>query len=341
MIQDVLTAMIKAYEIQGVLSLKNSFNRIGLDHVILVKVATTAVVTQLLGGKPETIAAALSQAWIDGQSLRTYRHAPNVGTRKSWASADATRRGVQLAMMSLKGEMGYPSALSAKTWGFYDVFFKGKKLDIPEPYACKVMENILFKVPFPTEAHAQTAVECALLLREKVKNRLLEIKKITLHTHESAIRIISKTGKLYNSADRDHCIQYIIAVALIFGEVTAEHYDDTIASDPRIDELRKKIEVMEDKNFSQDYLDPNKRSIANALQIEFEDGSTPKKIVVEYPLGHKKRRKEGESAILKKFADNLSSHYPEQQKHKILELCQDQSKLEKTPVNEFMELWVM
>jgi len=338
---DVLTAMIKAHEIQGVLALENSFNRVGLDHVVLVKVASTAVVTQLLGGNQEDVATALSQAWIDGQSLRTYRHAPNTGSRKSWAAGDATSRAVKLAMLTLKGEMGYPSALSAKTWGFYDVMFKSHPFKFQRPYGSYVMENVLFKISYPAEFHAQTAVECALKLHKEVKDKLDKIEKITLATHESAIRIISKTGPLYNPADRDHCLQYMVAIALIFGGLTADHYEDKIAHDPRIDFLREKMHVVEDKQFSHDYHDPEKRSIANAIQIHFKDKSHTEKVIVEYPLGHRRRRQEGVPVLLEKFANNLATHFPARQCKKILEHCQDQKRLESMAVNEFMDLWII
>lgn len=339
--QDVLTAMIKAHEIQGVLALENSFNRVGLDHVVLVKVASAAVVTQLLGGSKEDIATALSQAWVDGQSLRTYRHAPNAGSRKSWAAGDATSRAVRLALFTMKGEMGYPSVLSAKTWGFYDVLFKGNKFKFQRPYGSYVMENVLFKISFPAEFHAQTAVECAVKLHNQIKDRLDEIQKITLTTHESAIRIISKTGQLYNPADRDHCLQYMVAMGLIFGGLTADHYEDNVAQDSRIDQLREKMEVVENKEFSQDYHDPEKRSIANAIQVHFKDGSSTDKITVEYPIGHRRRRQEGIPVLLAKFATNLATRFSKRQVKNILTLCENQSKLQETPVNEFMDLWVV
>lgn len=341
LMRDVLTAMIKAHEIQGVLALENSFNRAGLDHVVLVKTASTAVVTQLLGGNKNEIASALSQAWVDGQSLRTYRHAPNTGSRKSWAAGDATSRAVRLAMLTMRGEMGYPSALTAKTWGFYDVSFKGNPFKFQRPYGSYVMENVLFKISYPAEFHAQTAVECALKLHHQIKNRLDDIKQIVLTTHESAIRIISKTGPLYNPADRDHCLQYMTAIGLIFGELTADHYEDKVAKDPRIDLLREKMIVEENTQFSHDYHDPEKRSIANAIQIYFNDGSCTEKITVEYPLGHRRRREEGIPVLLEKFASNLATRFPQQQVKKIIALCEDQSKLESIPVNEFMNLWVL
>lgn len=340
LMKEVLTAMIKAHEIQGVLALENSFNRVGLDHVVLVKVASTAVVTQMLGGNKDAIAAALSQAWVDGQSLRTYRHAPNTGSRKSWAAGDATSRAVNLAMLTLKGEMGYPSVLTAKGWGFYDVLFKGNTFKFQRPYGSYVMEQVLFKISYPAEFHAQTAVECALQLYPLVKDRLTEIKSIELTTHESAVRIISKTGPLYNPADRDHCLQYMVAIGLIFGELTADHYEDKVAQDPRIDSLRDKMVVTEDKQFSKDYHDPEKRSIANSMQIHFEDGTSTEKVTVEYPLGHRRRRQEGIPVLIEKFKTNLVTHFSSQQAEKILSVCQDQQKLLATPVHQFVDLWI-
>lgn len=339
LMKDVLTAMIKAHEIQGVLALENSFNRVGLDHVFLVKLASTAVITQLLGGDKSKIAAALSQAIVDGQSLRTYRHAPNTGSRKSWAAGDATSRAVRLALITMKGEQGYPSALSAKMWGFYDVSFKGQSFKFQRPYGSYVMENVLFKISYPAEFHAQTAVECALKLHPQIKDRLDEIQNIVLTTHESAIRIISKKGPLYNPADRDHCLQYMTAIGLIFGELTADYYEDKAAKDPRIDILRDKMTIQEDVQFSKDYHDPEKRSIANSIQIYFKDGSHTDKITVEYPLGHRRRRQEGIPVLLEKFSANLTTRFGAQQIHQIFSLCQDQKKLEAMPVNEFVDLW--
>lgn len=339
--RDVLTGMIKAHEIQGCLALENSFNRVGIDHVVLVKVASAAVAAGMLGGSREEIVNAVSQAWIDGQSLRTYRHAPNTGSRKSWAAGDASSRGVRLALMSLQGEMGYPSALSARTWGFYDVLFNGQTFRFQRPYGSYVMENVLFKISFPAEFHAQTAVECAVILHDQVKDRLDDIEKITLFTQESALRIISKTGPLYNPADRDHCLQYMVAVPLIFGELNADHYLDATASDPRIDRLRAKMEVVEDKRYSEDYLDPEKRSIANAIQIFFKDGSSTEKVEVEYPLGHRRRRKEGIPLLIEKFRYNLETRFPAKQTREILELCRERKKLEVTPVNQFIDLLVI
>ncbi|MBI5351450.1 MAG: bifunctional 2-methylcitrate dehydratase/aconitate hydratase [Chloroflexi bacterium] len=347
-IYDALTASIKAHEIQGILALENSFNRVGLDHVLLVKVASTAVVTHMLGGDKEKIINALSNAWIDGQSLRTYRHAPNTGSRKSWAAGDATSRAVQLALMAMKGEMGYPTALTAPTWGFYDVSFKGQSFKfggggaaLLRPYNSYVMENVLFKISFPAEFHAQAAAECAMILHPQVKDRLNDIERIVITTHESAIRIIDKTGPLHNPADRDHCIQYMTAVPLIFGHLTADDYEDKVASDPRIDSLRAKMQVIENKQYSADYLDPEKRSIANAVQIFFNDGTSTEKIAVEYPLGHRRRRAEGIPLLIEKFKNNLATCLPEDRIAAILNLFSNPQKLEDTPVHEFMNLFVV
>src|SRR5713226_6997743 len=339
-VRDVLTAMIKAHEIQGVIALENSFNRVGLDHVVLVKVASAAVVGQMLGLSRDEIIDALSLAWVDGQSLRTYRHSPNTGSRKSWAAGDATARAVRLALMVVKGEMGYPSVLTTKTWGFYDVLFKGKPFKFQRPFGSYVMENVLFKISFPAEFHAQTAVECAMALHPKVVDRIADIRKITLRTQESAIRIIDKKGPLANPADRDHCLQYMVAVPLIFGRLTAADYEDDVAADPRIDALRKKITCVEDRRFTRDYHDPKKRSIANALTVEFKDGSKLKEVVCEYPLGHRRRRKEGMPVLVEKFKSNLARRFPPEQQKTILELCADPGRLEKTPVNEFVDLFV-
>ena len=345
--KDVLTAMIKAHEIQGVLALENSFNRVGLDHVILVKVASTAVVTKLLGGSREEIINAVSHAWIDGQSLRTYRHAPNTGPRKSWAAGDATSRAVRLALMALKGEMGYPSALSAKTWGFYDVSFKGNAFKFQRPYGSYVMEQILFKISFPAEFHSQTAVEGAIQLHAQVGGRLdtlekiAQIDKIVITTHESAIRIIDKKGPLHNPADRDHCIQYMAAIGLLKGNLTAADYEDDAAADPRIDALRDKMECVENPRYTKDYLDPEKRSIANALQIFFKDGSKSDNMAVEYPIGHRRRRAEGIPELIKKFRINLARRFPTKQSQAVLALCLDKQKLGATPVNEFVDMLVI
>ncbi|MEO8344486.1 MAG: bifunctional 2-methylcitrate dehydratase/aconitate hydratase [Betaproteobacteria bacterium] len=340
-VKDVLTAMIKAHEIQGVIALENSFNRVGLDHVVLVKVASTAVVAQMLGLSHDEIINAVSLAWVDGQSLRTYRHSPNTGSRKSWAAGDATSRAVRLAFIAKTGEMGYPSVLTAKTWGFYDVLFKGVPFKFQRPYGSYVMENVLFKISFPAEFHAQTAVECAMQLHPVVKERLADIEKITIRTHESAIRIIDKKGPLDNPADRDHCIQYMVAVPLIHGRLTASDYEDSIARDPRIDVLRDKIVCVEDKQFSKDYHDPDKRSIANAITIKFKDGSKAKEIVVEYPIGHRRRRKEGMPVLIEKFKTNLARRFSEKQRAAILDATLDANRLSVLPVNEFVDLMVI
>jgi 2-methylcitrate dehydratase len=338
--QDVLTAMIKAHEIQGVIALENSFNRVGLDHVVLVKVASTAVVAHMLGCTYDQVVNAVSQAWVDGQSLRTYRHAPNTGSRKSWAAGDATSRAVRLALISKTGEMGYPSVLTAKTWGFYDVLFKGKPFRFQRRFGSYVMENVLFKISFPAEFHSQTAVECAMQLHAQVKDRIRDIKRIRIRTHEAAIRIIDKKGPLNNPADRDHCIQYMVAVPLIFGRLTAADYEDGIAKDPRIDALRAKIECVEDKRFTRDYHDPKKRSIANALTVEFKDGSKLKEVVCEYPIGHKRRRKEGMPVLVDKFKSNLARRFAPDRQRAILELCLDANRLAQTPVKDFVDLMV-
>ena len=340
--RDVLTAMIKAHEIQGVLALDNSYNRVGLDHVLLVKVATAAVVTRLLGGNEDQITDAVSQAWVDGQSLRTYRHAPNAGSRKSWAAGDATSRAVRLAMMTMKGEMGIPGALTAPIWGFYDVLFKGNEFSFQREYGSYVMEQILFKISYPAEFHSQTACEAAATLHPLVKDRLQEIDKIVLTTHESAIRIISKVGPLSNPADRDHCLQYMTAVPLIFGDLVAENYEnDFHAANPLIDELRGKMEVVEDERYSREYHDPDKRSIANAIQVFFKDGSSTEKIEVEYPIGHRRRREEGIPVLERKFYSNLQTRFPKWRCQQIMDLCLDQQRLEATPVNEFMDMLVI
>ncbi|HKN08318.1 MAG TPA: bifunctional 2-methylcitrate dehydratase/aconitate hydratase [Pseudomonadota bacterium] len=337
----VLTAMIKAHEIQGVIALENSFNRVGLDHVVLVKVASTAVVAQMLGLTHAEIVDAVSLAWVDGQSLRTYRHAPNTGSRKSWAAGDATARAVRLALMVAKGEMGYPSVLTAKTWGFYDALFRGKPLALPRPYGSYVMENVLFKISYPAEFHAQTAVECAMALHPKLSGRLDAIRRITIRTHESALRIIDKKGPLANPADRDHCIQYMVAVPLIFGRLTAADYEDRVAADPRIDALRSRMECVEDPHFTKDYLDPDKRSIANAIGIEFEDGKRLDEVVVEYPIGHRRRRSEGIPLLLEKFKTNLARRFPAKQQKAILDLALDPERLAATGVHAFVDLFVI
>jgi len=340
-VQDVLTAMIKAHEIQGCLALENSFNKVGLDHVVLVKVASTAVVAGMLGLSREEIINAVSLAWVDGQSLRTYRHAPNTGSRKSWSAGDATSRAVRLALIARTGEMGSPSVLTAKTWGFYDVLFKGKEFKFQRPYGSYVMENVLFKISFPAEFHSQTAVEGAMQMHPQLKDRLNDVKKITIRTHEAAIRIIDKKGPLNNPADRDHCIQYMVAVPMIFGRLTAADYEDDVAADPRIDKLRDKMVCVEDKQFTRDYHDPNKRSIANGITVEFKDGSRLKEVVVEYPIGHKRRRKEGMPVLVEKFKTNLARRFPAKQQKAVLELCLDPKELAATPVNEFVDMMVI
>lgn len=340
--RDVLTAMIKAHEIQGVLALENSYNRVGLDHVLLVRVASTAVVTKMLGGSRDQIIDAVSQAWVDGCSLRTYRHAPNAGSRKSWAAGDATSRAVRLAMITMKGEMGLPSVLTAPQWGFYDVQFKGEEFKVNQAFDSYVMENVLFKISFPAEFHAQTAVECAVKLHQQVKDRLDDIERIEITTHESAIRIISKVGDLANPADRDHCLQYMIAVPLIHGDLMAEHYEDDFhRGDPRIDMLREKMQVQEDKRYSAEYLEDDKRSIANAIQVFFTDGSSTEKVAVEYPIGHRRRRQEGIPVLERKFVRNLQTRFPVATSQSIFELCSDQAKLESTSVNDFMAMFAI
>ncbi|MEX1197021.1 MAG: 2-methylcitrate dehydratase [Pseudohongiellaceae bacterium] len=342
LMRDVLTAMIKAHEIQGILALENSFNRVGLCHVLLVRVASTAVVTHMMGGTEDQVIDALSQAWLDGSSLRTYRHSPNAGPRKSWAAGDATSRAVRLADLTLRGEIGYPSVLTAPTWGFYDVQFQGKRFRFPRDYGSYVMENVLFKISFPAEFHSQTAAEAAVRLHPEVKNRLNEIEKIAITTHESAIRIISKSGPLNNPADRDHCLQYMTAVPLIFGNLVAEHYEDSFhESHPIIDELREKMVIEEDERYTRDYMEPDKRSIANALQIFFKDGTHTEKVEIEYPVGHRRRREEGIPLLEDKFRNNLATRFPAKRAERIFELCKDQKRLEAMPVNEFMDLLVI
>ena len=340
-IKDVLEYMIKAHEIQGILALENSFNKVGLDHVLLVRVASTAVATHMLGGTRDQIIAALSQAWADGSSLRAYRHAPNAGSRKSWAAGDATSRAVRLAMMTMAGEMGIPSVLTAPGWGFYDVSFKGREFSFSKSYDSYVMENILFKISFPAEFHAQTAVECAVLLYPEIKEKLDEIERIEVTTHESALRIIDKTGALDNPADRDHCMQYMLAVAMIEGDLVAEFYEDSFhQQNPLIDKLRNKMILKEDKRYSKDYLADDKRSIANALQIFFKDGSQTDKVEVEYPVGHRNRRQEGIPLLERKFFNSLKSTYSKEHSDRIYSLCLDKERIEQTPVNEFMDMFV-
>jgi len=339
----VLAAMIKAHEIQGCLALENSFNQVGLDHVVLVKVASTAVVGEMLGLTRDELINALSLAFVDGQSLRTYRHAPNTGSRKSWAAGDATSRAVRLALMARAGEMGYPSVLTAKTWGFYDVLFKGKPFTFQRPYASYVMENVLFKISFPAEFHAQTAAEAAMTLHRQLQDAgrsADEIQSVSIRTHAAAIRIIDKQGPLANPADRDHCIQYMVAVPLLFGRLTANDYEDVVAADPRIDALRAKIVCVEDPQFTRDYHDPDKRSIANGLTVTFNDGTTLPEVLVEYPIGHKRRRDEGIPLLVEKFKTNLARRFAARAQARILEVALDQQRLEAMPVHKFVDLMV-
>ncbi len=380
-VRDILTAMIKAHEIQGILALENSFNRVGLDHVLLVRIASTAVATQLLGGTREQILNAVSNAWLDGGALRTYRHTPNTGSRKSWAAGDATARAVQHALMAIKGEMGYPTALSARTWGFSDMLFRGQPIKLARPFGSYVMENVLFKISFPAEFHAQTAVEAAIKLHEKfflergpsrpaahttengpIESRtsslassgplrtgtvrapsksLDQIERVAIHTHESALRIIDKAGPLHNPADRDHCLQYMTAMGLIFGELTADHYEDAVATDSRIDALRAKMVVQEDPRYSREYLEPDKRAIANAVQIFFQDGSATEKVEVEYPVGHRRRRAEGMPLLVKKFQANAETCFSPEHVKKVLALFEDVKRLEQMAVDEFVTDFVM
>jgi 2-methylcitrate dehydratase len=342
--RDVLTAMIKAHEIQGCLALENSFNAVGLDHVVLVKVASTAVVSHLLGLSHDEIVDAVSLAWVDGQALRTYRHAPNTGSRKSWAAGDATSRAVRLALIAKTGEMGYATALSAKTWGFYDVSFGGREFRFQRPYGSYVMENVLFKISFPAEFHAQTAVECALDVHRRLRELGRspdDIARITIRTHEACLRIIDKQGPLSNPADRDHCVQYMVAVPILFGRLTAEDYEDRVAADPRIDALRAKIACVEDPQFTRDYHDPSKRSIANALTVEFTDGYRLPEVACEYPIGHRRRRDEGIPLLEAKFRANLARRFPPRQQAAILDASLDQKTLEAMPVHEYVDLYVI
>ncbi|WP_321914328.1 MULTISPECIES: bifunctional 2-methylcitrate dehydratase/aconitate hydratase [unclassified Paraburkholderia] len=340
----VLEGMVKAHEIQGCIALENSFNKVGLDHVLLVKLASTAVVGHLLGLTRDELINAVTLAMVDGQSLRTYRHAPNTGSRKSWAAGDATSRAVRLALMAKTGEMGYPSALTAKTWGFYDVSFKGQPFSFQRPYGTYVMENVLFKISFPAEFHAQTAAEAAMTLHGVLAQRgktVADIERITIRTHEAAIRIIDKRGPLANPADRDHCIQYMVAVPLIFGRLTAADYEDEVASDPRIDALRAKTVCVEDPQFTKDYHDPDKRSIANALTIALSDGTTLDEVVVEYPIGHKRRREAGIPLLIEKFRINLARRFPAKQQQAILDVSLDEARLCALPVNEYVDMYVI
>jgi 2-methylcitrate dehydratase len=338
--RDVLTAAIKAHEIQGVLALENSYNRVGLDHVLLVRIASTAVVTRMLGGNRETVLNAVSNAWIDGGALRTYRHAPNTGSRKSWAAGDATSRAVRLALIAMTGEMGYPSALSAQTWGFYDVLFKGNPFTFQRGYGSYVMENVLFKISYPAEFHSQTAVEAGMTLHERVKDRIDDIEKVVIETQEAGVRIIDKTGPLDNPADRDHCIQYMVAVPLIFGRLTAADYEDDIAGDPRIDALREKMEVRENEQYTRDYFDAEKRYIGNAVQVFFKDGSSTDRIEVHFPIGHRERRQEGIPVLMQKFVASVSPKLKAAQWDALNALSLDHDKLAATAVDDFMALLV-
>ena len=339
-VKDVLTAMIKAHEIQGVSALENSFNRVGLDHVLLVRIASTAVATAMLGGTRDQVINAVSNAWIDGGALRTYRHAPNTGSRKSWAAGDATSRAVRLALIALTGEMGYPSALTASTWGFQDVLFKGRSLSYPQPFGSYVMENVLFKISYPAEFHGQTAVEAAMTLHPQVKDRIDQIDRIVIETQESGVRIIDKTGPLANPADRDHCIQYMTAIPLLFGRLTAEDYEGAVASDPRIDALRARMQVRENTTFTQEYYAADKRYIGNAVQIFFKDGSSTERVAVDFPIGHRKRRAEGMPLLVRKFEAATAAHFTPKQTEAIKALFADRRKLEQTPVSEFMAVLV-
>ncbi|HZF29850.1 MAG TPA: bifunctional 2-methylcitrate dehydratase/aconitate hydratase [Gammaproteobacteria bacterium] len=337
---DVLTAMIKAHEIQGVLALNHAFNRVGLDHVLLVRIASTAVAAQLFGATREQIVNALSNAWLDGGALRTYRHAPNTGSRKSWAAGDATSRAVRHALLALRGEMGYPSALTAKVWGFQDVLFEGQPIALERRLSSYVMENVLFKISFPAEFHAQTAVEAALALHLSVATRLDHVERVAIETQEAGVRIIDKTGPLANPADRDHCLQYMVAVALIFGRLTAEDYEDEVARDPRIDRLRATMTVRENAEFSRDYLDPDKRAIGNAVQVFYDDGSRSERLAVDYPIGHRRRRADGIPKLVEKFRASLATRFGAAQCARIEAACADQARLEALPVHEFVDLWV-
>lgn len=337
-VREVLGWSIKAHEIQGCYALLNGFNRVGLDHVILVRLASTAVATAMLGGSHEDVINAVSNSWIDGGALRTYRHAPNTGSRKSWAAGDACRRAVIHALHALKGEMGYPSALSAKTWGFYDVLFQGKPFRFERPFGSYVMENVLFKISFPAEFHAQTAVECALKLHSEVAHRLQDIERIVVETQEAGVRIIDKTGPLANPADRDHCIQYMVAVPLLFGALRAEHYEDEVARDPRIDRLRDLMQVRENPQFTKDYFDPDKRYIGNAVQVFFKDGTASERVSIDYPIGHRRRRAEGIPVLMRKFEEAMRAQFDRRRVQQILDLAQDTPRFEAMPISQWMDL---
>ncbi len=340
-VRDVLTWAIKAHEIQGAYALKNSFNRAGLDHVLLVRLASSAVATHMFGGGKEEIINAVSHSWLDGGALRAYRHAPNAGPRKSWAAGDACRRAVTHALNAVKGVVGYPSALTAKTWGFYDVLFKGKEFEFERPFGSYVMENILFKISFPAEFHAQTAVECAMQLHSKVAGKLDQIDRVLIETQEAGLRIIDKTGPLANYADRDHCLQYMVAVPLIFGRLTADDYADAVAADPRIDALRGRMEVKENPQFTADYFDPEKRYIGNSVEVFFKDGSSTGKVSVDYPIGHRERRGEGIPVLLQKFEAAVRGQLPARRVEQILNLTSDTSRFEATPIHRFIDLFTL
>ncbi|MGY0558460.1 bifunctional 2-methylcitrate dehydratase/aconitate hydratase [Lysobacter sp. A421] len=338
-VKDVLGYAIKAHEIQGGYAIKNSFNRVGLDHVILVRLASTAVATRMLGGDNEAIWTAVSHSWIDNGMLRTYRHAPNTGPRKSWAAGDACRRAVTHALNAVKGVVGYPSALSVPTWGFYDIAFEGKQFEFERPFGSYVMENVLFKISFPAEFHAQTAVECAMKLHDQVKDRIDDIERIELQTQEAGVRIIDKTGPLHNYADRDHCLQYMVAVPLIFGRLVADDYSDAVAADPRIDALRAKMTVSENEQFTRDYFDPAKRYIGNAVQVFFKDGSSTEKVSIDFPIGHRKRRDEGIPVLMKKFEAAVRGKLPAANADRLVALAAAPDELEAMPITELMALF--
>jgi len=340
-VRELLTAMIKAHEIQGVLALENSFNRVGLDHVLLVRVASTAVLTAMLGGTREQVINAVSNAWIDGGALRTYRHAPNTGSRKSWAAGDATSRAVRLALFALRGEMGYPSALTARGWGFQDVLFKGKPISLPQPFGSYVMENVLFKISYPAEFHAQTAVEAAMTLHAQVRGKLRQIERVVIETQEPGVRIIDKTGKLANPADRDHCIQYMVAIPLLFGRLGAADYEDEVAGDPKVDALRARMVVQENAGFTRDYYAADKRYIGNAVQVFFSDGTATPRVAVDYPIGHRKRRAEGTPVLVQKFASSVAGHYSAVDAAAICALFADRSRLEAMRVDELVSRLVI
>ena len=337
-VREILTWTIKAHEIQGGYALKNSFNRVGLDHVILVRLASTAVTTAMLGGSKDDIVNAVSNSWIDGGALRTYRHAPNTGSRKSWAAGDACRRAVTHALNALKGEMGYPSALSAKTWGFYDVLFKGNAFQFERPFGSYVMENVLFKISFPAEFHAQTAVECALQLHPEVRDRIDQIDRVVIETQEAGVRIIDKTGPLSNPADRDHCIQYMVAIPLIFGRLVASDYENAVAEDPRVDALRARMQVRENPDFTRDYFDTGKRYIGNAVQVHFRDGSSTGRVSIDYPIGHRERRAEGNPVLRAKFESALAEVLPRRRVEQLTTLSADVARFEAMPIHELMDL---